>query len=209
MMCDMVSSRIPRLVRGAVAATLATFVALFAHVVAGGEMPALIGVLVPLLLSITVCTLLAGRRLSVVRLTASVGVAQLLFHTLFVLGSGSSPHSAASSHHLDPAVTASILDAESSSMHSHGTGAGMWIGHGVAALVTVAVLYFAERMLLALMSTATRVDAWIGRLVEALTRPVPPVFALRSVVVRCGTRALRAGAGLGSLSRRGPPLLPV
>ncbi len=206
-MCDMVSSRVPRLVRGAVAATLATFVALFAHVVAGGEMPALIGVLVPLLLSITVCTLLAGRRLSAVRLIASVGIAQLLFHTLFVLGSGSSPRPASASHHVDPAVAASIIDAESSSMHSHGTGVNMWIGHGVAALLTVAFLYFAERMLLALASTATRVDAWIRRLVEALTRPVPPVFALRDVVVLSGSRALRAGAGLGSVSRRGPPLL--
>lgn len=207
-MCDMVSSRIPRLVRGAVAATLATFVALFAHVVAGGQMPAMIGVLVPLLLSITVCTLLAGRRLSPVRLVASVGVAQLLFHALFVLGSGSSPRPASSSHHVDPAVSASILDAESS-LHTHAPGAGMWIGHGVAALVTVAILYFAERMLLALMSIATRVDAWVRRLVGALTRPVPPVFALRDVVVLSGSRALRAGMGLGSVSRRGPPLLSV
>lgn len=208
MMSDMVSSRIPRLVRGGVAATFATFVALFAHVVSGGEMPALIGVLVPLLLSTTACTLLAGRRLSALRLTASVGIAQSLFHTLFVLGSGTSAHSAPSSHHTDPAVTASVLDAETS-MHSHASGAGMWIGHGAAAIVTIAVLYFAERMLLALASTATRVDAWIRRIVEALTRPVPAVFALRDVVVLGGSRALRAGGCLGSVSRRGPPLLSV
>jgi hypothetical protein len=209
MMSDMVPSRIPRLVRGAVAAAFATLVALFAHVIAGGQTPAAVGVVVPLLLSVAACTLLAGRRLSIVRLSASVGIAQFLFHMLFVLGTGSTTApSAPVSHHIDPAVTASILDAEAT-VHSHGVGVGMWVGHLLAAFVTIGVLYFAERLLLTLAAIATRVNAWVRRLVESLTRPVPPVFPLRDTVVASGSRVLHAGVRLGSATRRGPPFLSV
>ena len=47
------------------------------------------GIVAPWILALAVCTLLAGRALSLVRLASSVVVSQLLFHTLFVMGSPS------------------------------------------------------------------------------------------------------------------------
>ncbi|MDR2997573.1 MAG: hypothetical protein LBU78_05595, partial [Microbacterium sp.] len=79
-------SRRPAVIRGFAAASTATFVALAAHVTAGGAMPGPLGVLAPWLLSLMVCVLLAGRKLSALRLSISVIVSQLLFHGLFVLG---------------------------------------------------------------------------------------------------------------------------
>ena len=49
-------------------------------------MRGLLGVVVPLALSLFVSVLLAGRRLSVIRLGVSVIASQTLFHSLFVLG---------------------------------------------------------------------------------------------------------------------------
>ncbi|MGO1539958.1 MAG: hypothetical protein ACTHW3_11405, partial [Leucobacter sp.] len=66
------SSRLPHLVRGSSAAAIATFAALFSHVIGGGAMPGLVGIAVPLLLSLMVCILLAGRKLSLTRLSISV-----------------------------------------------------------------------------------------------------------------------------------------
>src|SRR5690606_16871403 len=83
------TARMTRVARGSAAATLATFVALLSHVAAGGAMPGWLGVAAPWMFSILVCVPLAGRRLSVLRVTAAVVVSQALFHVLFVLGSGS------------------------------------------------------------------------------------------------------------------------
>ncbi len=76
-----------RVARGAAAAAVATFVALLSHVSGGGEVPGILGIVVPLALSFVACTALAGRRTSALRLGLAVAVSQVLFHTLFVLGS--------------------------------------------------------------------------------------------------------------------------
>ncbi|MDK7750784.1 hypothetical protein QP572_10535 [Brevibacterium sp. UMB10442] len=47
--------------RGVIAAVFATFTALFAHVVGGAPMPGWLGIVAPLILSIFLCTVLAGR----------------------------------------------------------------------------------------------------------------------------------------------------
>ena len=78
-------SRATRVIRASVAASIATFVALFSHVAAGGAMPQWLGIAVPWVLSLAVCTVLVGRALSLVRLSAAVLVSQLLFHLLFHL----------------------------------------------------------------------------------------------------------------------------
>ena len=54
-------ARVFRLVRGVIAAVFATFIALFAHVVGGAEVPGWLGIVAPLILSIFLCTVLAGR----------------------------------------------------------------------------------------------------------------------------------------------------
>lgn len=93
-------SRAPRLVRGASSASVATFVALLSHVAGGGQAPGLLGIAVPWILSLMVCTLLAGRTLSLLRLSFAVAGSQLLFHALFVLGTVSARASAVTGGHL-------------------------------------------------------------------------------------------------------------
>src|SRR5690625_2773396 len=81
----MSSSREPlRLVRGGVAATVATALALIGHVAGGGAMPGWHGIALPWWLSVTVCTVLAGTRFSLPRLSAAILGSQSLFHGLFI-----------------------------------------------------------------------------------------------------------------------------
>src|SRR5699024_8570924 len=84
-------ARHTRLLRGAAAGAFATFVALFSHVAGGGQAPTPLGVGVPLLLAVFVCVVLAGRKLSLVRLSASVGVSQTAFHWIFDAAASSTP----------------------------------------------------------------------------------------------------------------------
>lgn len=80
------TSRGGAIARGSAAAALATAVALCSHVLAGGAVPHLLGVVVPFALAVPACTLLAQWRPALPRLGSSVAVSQLLFHTLFSLG---------------------------------------------------------------------------------------------------------------------------
>lgn len=91
-MVGMSSSREPlRLLRGGLAATVATAVALTGHVLAGGAVPGWLGVLVPWWLSVAVCTVLAGARFTPARMSAAVLGSQVLFHGLFMAGTPGNP----------------------------------------------------------------------------------------------------------------------
>ncbi|AZT99469.1 hypothetical protein [Brevibacterium linens] len=141
-------------------------------------------VIVPLALSILVCVLLSGRRLSLPRLTVSVVIRQTLFHLLFslftlhgsaspntvarsdnglaeLLGSHSHHSQAHGAHHaamhaspggavqmahdsaVMPAMDGSIGAA--AELHSP-SSPGMLLTHCVAAIVTIAMIYWAERL---------------------------------------------------------------
>lgn len=173
-----------RALRGTLAAAFATFVALTSHILGGGAFPSAMGVVVPLALSILVCVLLSGRRLSLPRLTFSVGISQTLFHLLFSLftptaasGPGASTrsdgglaallgsHSQHASMHtihqasmnsmpngamqmthdsaVMPAMDGSVGAA--AEMHAH-SSPGMLLAHCVAGIVTIAMIYWAERL---------------------------------------------------------------
>ncbi|MFD5226028.1 hypothetical protein ACFWHT_10455 [Microbacterium sp. NPDC058342] len=191
------SRRIP-LLRGLLGASFATFAALLSHVVVGGDMPGMLGIAVPWVLSLTACTLLAGRRLSVVRLSASVLVSQLLFHALFVLGSiaprgGFAPHV--------HGAAAVVLDGETVLVPQD---AGMWIAHLVAAALTVAVLHRGERIVGALLAVASAVAAWVRRAVPPRAAPVLDHPAGRRWALL--PAPVRRNPPLAGLRRRGPPL---
>ncbi len=144
-------TRWARLARGWVAAGFATFVAGFSHVVAGGEYPSVFAFVVSLVISGTLCTLLAGRRLSLVRLSVSVAASQALFHGLF--SSLGTPTMVEHSH--DQMVVASS--------HGHAT---MWGAHAVAALVTIVALRYGEVAFWGLAHTArmflVRLVRWLA-----------------------------------------------
>src|ERR1700709_933648 len=84
------TTRWARVVRGLVAASVAVFVADFAHVPGGGATPGFAGIALALAFSTLVCIGLAGRTLARWRVAASVVVSQGAFHLLFqVLGTPS------------------------------------------------------------------------------------------------------------------------
>lgn len=203
-------SRASRALRGLIGASIATFVALLSHVVADGAMPGWIGIAVPWVLSVMVCTLLAGRSLSLVRLSLGVIASQLLFHFLFVFGfiarSGASGAAqSAHGHHGHgapgtmtlPPVSALPIDAFTGDIM-------MWISHGIAAIITIAALYRGERAVLHLRDIARGIIAWAARTLVIILPP--PVRHARVRPTRISLRAPSAGPARSSLQRRGPPL---
>ncbi|WP_106505775.1 hypothetical protein [Brachybacterium timonense] len=147
------TSRHPdRLLRGMLAATVATAVALLGHLLADGPAPGVAGLLVPWWLSITLCTALSGRTLSLPRLWLGVLGSQALFHLLFVLGSpaglmAAGRAGAAHSHGAGPTTAvgaqpgagaihgthAGHASAAASATASHGAGAGAGVEAGAHA----------------------------------------------------------------------------
>jgi len=197
-------SRRPAVLRGFAASAVAIFVALAGHVTAGGAMPGPLGILVPWVLSFMVCVLLAGRRLSVIRLSISVAVSQFLFHTLFVLGTITPSGVVAPHVHGAPLVlpaAAAIPDA----VVADGT---MWIGHVVAAALTIAALHRGERLLLGLRDLAQQSIRWVQRRVASATF-VPPARPLAAPSVFSSPVALRDALLLSTLRGRAPPLSPA
>lgn len=192
-----------RVARGAVAAAVATFVALLSHVTAGGAMPGAVGIIVPLALSFVACTALAGRRLSAIRLAIGVAVSQGLFHTLFVLGSYQPGLAGGHVHGAAAAMPALGADSLTMSMTPDAT---MWGGHLVAAALTTVALHRGERTVAHLRELTVRLGAWLRARVHILTiapGPTPARRVLAEVVadVRAVSVLLAATA-----RRRGPPL---
>lgn len=168
----MTESKKRAVARGFAASSLAIFIALAGHVSGGGQIPGALGIVVPWTFSFMLCVLLAGRRLSAIRLSISVAASQLLFHTLFVLGtitpSGvSTPHA-----HGGPLV----LPATNDIPEAVTVNASMWFGHAIAGLLTVIVLHRGERLVIAVCDLAAQLVRWLrNRANHSLELPAPRV----------------------------------
>ncbi|WP_110589614.1 hypothetical protein [Microbacterium suaedae] len=200
-------SRSLHVVRGATASSVATFIALLSHIGGGGALPGPLGIVVPWVLSFTVCTLLAGRKLSLWRLAISVGISQMLFHVLFVLGTVDTSGAASTGHQHHGTIA--LPTVEGSAATAIMADASMWMSHAIAALITVGILHRGEREVrraLALMRDIARI---LARRVRALvTLPVEvdaPRLHLGTLVL--GTRSHQVL--LAAVRRRGPPLLSI
>ena len=207
-MGSMRANRGPRLVRAAVAASLATFAALLSHIAGGGAVPGILGIVVPLLLSLAVCVVLAGRRLAPVRLAIAVALSQALFHTLFVLGApGAGIATAAPAHAHHHEVLA--LTPAGAGWEALAGGGAMWASHLLAAALTVALLLRGERTVLALLAAGRNVAAWARRvLARPLLAPRLIPGAPRAIASQV-LQALSSRLFAADILRRGPPLLTV
>ncbi|TQJ31709.1 hypothetical protein [Microbacterium sp. SLBN-146] len=200
----MTRSRGPRVARGLAAASIATFVALLSHIAAGGGLPGPVGVVVPWTLAVLICIALVGRRLSVWRLSLSVVVSQVLFHVLFVLGSGSAQGAAPLGH--DHGVGATALS-------SSGVAPGdieMWIAHVIAGVATIALLHRGELVFRALLDAGAELavvfrTGFVGVSPHLRVDDGPARLAL--VVDPAGLPPL--GWDPRSEPRRGPPAAAV
>lgn len=207
-----------RLLRGTAAASIATLVSLSGHVLGGGDMPALLGIVLPWVLSLAVCITLAGEGLALLRTSLAVISSQALFHLLFRIGaptdavSSASASSAHGSHTMQgmqgmPGAEGSgTMTGHASSMHSAaGVSTPMLLGHLVAAVLTIVILRHGEATLL-------RASAIVRQALLRLRVPMPRLRAVPPVAPRAlprETRTLplrRALDDAGSvMRRRGPP----
>ena len=187
-------------------AAVATFVALLSHVSAGGAVPGWLGILIPFVLSLAVCTVLTGRRLSAWRLSVAVVLSQALFHTLFVLGSFAVPGMGQEHHAMHGIGSTPQTSSVGMTDALHGDPA-MWLGHAAAAVVTILALHRGERCVRALIELARTL---VGRLRIRLALVVADVDidAPRFPSVACARRRpLRHRLFLRDIARRGPPRL--
>lgn len=199
-----------RVARGGAAAVLSTGVALASHLLAGAPVPGALGIVVPLVLASAACIVLAGVRLSGLRLSLSVVTSQLLFHTFFVLGTvpaGTTVVPVGGGHaHLGHDAGVVVTTGASAAAHlghlGHG-GGWMWLAHGTAATVTVLALRRGELVLARLVQVASAV------LVRVVPRVVAVVVERRPLPVVDGLLSARpALSALSSpVARRGPPVV--
>lgn len=191
----MSTSRSIRAVRATLAAAVSTGVALASHVFAGGDVPTAIGIIAPFALSVLVALVMVGRSLKLWRVATVVVGSQALFHWLFVLGSpsGVPAPSTGVSHH-------SLVGTMQLSAHAM-TAPAMGLGHIVAALFTIVLLYRGEHALRSLAQSAlgalARI-AWIAplRIADTSTLRVITIDELPARTVL-----------IASVGRRGPPRL--
>ena len=200
-----------RVARGGVAAVLSTGVALASHLLAGAPVPGALGIIVPLVLASAACIVLAGVRLSALRLSLSVVTSQLLFHTFFVLGTvpaGATVVPVGGGGHAHLGHDAGVVVSTGASAAAHlghvGHGGGwMWLAHGAAATVTVLALRRGELLLARLVQVASAV------LVRVVPRVVAVVVERRPLPVAEGLLSARpaVSALTSPVARRGPPVV--
>ena len=198
------TTRWARFARGWLVALFSTLVAAVSHTIAGGSSPSVVSLVIALAFAGVACIALTGKTVSLVRMTVSVLLSQVAFHTLFsTIGTSSStPVVVGGQHHHGGAV---MLLAENSAPMAHHTDGWMWLGHAIAAAITVVTLRYGESAF------------WRLREIAALF--VRTVFALRPVVPLL-PRFIRRPSIFGhlfvpriceflraSLGVRGPPVL--
>ncbi|MEC5193362.1 MULTISPECIES: hypothetical protein [unclassified Arthrobacter] len=194
-----------RLVRGWIGAVVATSIAAGSHFLAGGNAPELPLLLLALALSGLTCTALTGRGLSLWRLSAGVTLSQGLFHWLF--SGAAAPHASsalAGGHH----AHSSALEPSGTLLSSAADHASplMWLGHAVAAVLTVAILRHGELAVAQLVQAIRlRVTAFLPLLLPLPVRPAPAALPANRPVMPLHN----LGAPLLVTRYRGPPLLPL
>lgn len=187
-----------RLGQGAFAAAASMWLALSFHLLAGGNLPTLAGLVISFVLSWCACLALAAWRTDVLRLSASVVSSQALFHGLFVFGSAAWLSDSGHAHaHAGPGGL------DSSTVHL-GMASQMWWAHLGAAVVTILALRSSERAF-------SRLARLAADLVRRLVLPCIDVAVLpESDVLPPPAIGLRVSQDLGRYSRaippRGPPV---
>jgi hypothetical protein len=209
------TSRWARFARGWLAALIATFTAVCSHALAGGGMPSAVAIVLSVAFSGLVCVGLAGKTLSRVRLAAAVAVSQFAFHGAFsLLGeatlAGAEPagmqHSAAQMTAEIAALPAGQAIIGHSLGHSFdGADASMWLGHVVAAVLTILAIRRGERAFWGLFDLARLRVGAAWRLLTHLS-PVLSLDPLASAVAIDRAILPRPmGRVFSSLRHRGPP----
>jgi hypothetical protein len=197
------SERSVRVARAVSASSVATVVALASHDAAGASAPAPMLVLAALVLSWLPAVLLIGRRLSVARQAAVIGVAQFALHGLFTLAAQAGTAHAYGSTHPMPGMPSVPAAPPSVPMVMPAPTPAMWGAHAAAALLTLVLWNRGERVFWGILRRAVSVAAAL--VPSAVLRPVDMA---RRAVRRASFDAVPAfhlGRIVAQRSRRGPP----
>jgi hypothetical protein len=203
------STRWARFARGWLVAVFATLIAAASHTIAGSP-PSVLAIVLSLAFAGMLCVGLAGKRLSRMRLAASVVGSQLLFHQLFA-SLGSSVWTPAAHVHpgMEPALSAPAM---SGSWHPASTSDALWmlVAHAVAAAATFLLLRLAERAFWGLPSSGLlgSARARLRILFRQGLQPVP-IDAPRTPSAPCNTKVLASATRRSALRYRGPPATPA
>ena len=193
-----------RLLRGWIAALAATLFAALSHSAAAPVTiePALL--MLGIALAAPVPVFLAKYRFTPLITAASVGLAQVVFHTVFMIAPHGAQAALAQEHHCGPITATGITSTGSDSIFamalSHATPL-MLLAHALAALGTVGLLCYGENLLVALAALLGclqpyTVLQWVQPVV-ARRRPIFSGFAQLPSPVLTLLRSV--------LSHRGPP----
>jgi hypothetical protein len=200
-----------RLQRGALGAFIAVTSAILAHTGAGHHVPHTVVIVLSLAVSVPLCVVLAGVRLSRWRLALGIVASQGVLHSLFALfphaGSSSGPLSLSETtgheHHVDHVVVNSAGGAAAA--HGASPDAPMAIAHILAAGVTYLLLRRGEVLLEALVEWLVLRPAlilWAPSLVVESPRTV------RWTRAAPGDQSIQdLWPGAGPRTVRGPPQL--
>lgn len=198
-------SRGSRAVKGTVIAVASTVVAATSHILAGGNIPTPVALLVTTIIALPLVVLLLSRRLGIVGMTAAVGFTQALFHTIFVYaGTGYRPGSGDPL----PAHAAHMGMAEKfvpTAQVGSSADLTMWFGHAVATVLTVWLIRRGEVALKRIATSLRRIFLPAGSLAssQAATFKTPGLCW-----VNYSSKPIISSFLLTSnLSLRGPPLL--
>jgi len=208
------TTRGARVARGSLAASVAVFVAALFHTAAGGGVPSVLAVTLSLAFSIPVCSVLAGKHLSLWRLAASVVASQVAFHVLFGLGASHASFTGATGHlHAGSHITL-VGDAAAAHMTMMPNSPLMWSAHLSAALVTIVALSYGEASVRSVAQTAAirvvRLADFLGFVAAQLALTVTAPDAAPRLAARPRPILLPATrVALGPLRHRGPPALPA
>ncbi|MGJ3191486.1 hypothetical protein [Paenarthrobacter sp. FR1] len=199
------TARKARFLRAWAGAAAATLIAAASHALAGGNPPAVPVLMLSLALSGPVCIALAGRVLSLWRLTAAVVTSQALFHGLYSLDPTS---------HRDVGMLAAAGGHAGHAVHTLPSISGpldhaspmMGLGHCLAAVATIAVLRYGE-------VTGVRLLTALGLRLIPFLRIIQPLAVEPGASVIPSDWAVRPLRNLGipflTMRHRGPPMLPA
>lgn len=203
------SSRGARVVRGFVAAGVATLVAALFHMAGGGQAPSALALTLSLVFSSLGSIALVGARVAAWRLTLSVLVSQFLFHALFTLSPSATFSGMPADGHLHAGMHLTLVAGSSSATGMampamiFGDSPWMWLSHTAAAVLTIAVLLYGERSLLAVARFAFFA---LRRLVDRVAAvQAEPILRLGTPVADAAPAPRRLDTVLDGRRRRGPP----
>lgn len=198
------------MIRGWIGASVSTTVAAASHIIAGGHAPVALIFILSLVLSGLVCTILAGRLLSMWRLMMGVLISQALFHGLFNLGAPASASPMASGHngHSAHQMAEALQSVSGAAPVMDHSAPLMWLSHTLAAIFTVAFLRHGENVVVGLLDALRLKVKPLLKMLQVLATesdptPIPgawPIRVLSSMGIPCSVMRYRGPPPLSALS---------